>query len=325
MSENVLDLDDLQELLWSFAGHRVVTVAGRTGILGYLAQQTATPEQVAGELGLDPLATGKMVRALTALGLVEHTAEGYRVVPALAPHLAPGPDDIAPFLEHSHMMYERWGESLEPWLRGEPWIPHPRRGSDIRRFGAAMRGMAAELSRLLVQALDLTDVRRVLDVGGSYGHYAMALCRARPDLTAVVLDRPEVAELAREALAGDPLEARIEYVGGDYLASDYGEGYDLVLCANILHQESGERAAALMARCGRALAPGGRLVVMDFAIDEAQERALVGALFAINMRSFGDTHTEGTIRGWMEAAGLGEVTRIDLNRHRWLIVGRRPR
>lgn len=323
MSAKHLDLDGLQELLWSFAGHRVVTVAGRTGILGLLARQTATPEQVAQQLELDPLATGKMLRALTALGLVEHVAGGYRVAPGLAPHFA-GDDDIAPFLEHSHMMYERWGESLEPWLRGEAWTPHPRGAADARRFGAAMRGIGAHLSRFVADLLDLTGARRLLDVGGGFGHYAMALCRAKPDLTAVVLDRPEVAELAREALAGDPLEARISYVGGDYLASDYGEGYDLVLCANILHQESAERAAALVARSSRALAPGGRLAVVDFAIDEAQERELVGALFAINMRSFGDTHTEGTIRGWMEAAGLVEITRTDLNRHRWLIVGRKP-
>jgi len=42
------------------------------------------------------------------------------------------------------------------------------------------------------------------------------------------------------------------------------------------------------------------------------------------MRSFGDTYTEPTIRDWMEAAGLGEVTRTDLDPDRWLLVGRKP-
>jgi hypothetical protein len=42
------------------------------------------------------------------------------------------------------------------------------------------------------------------------------------------------------------------------------------------------------------------------------------------MRSFGDTHTEPTIRSWMEAAGLNAITRTDLDPDRWLIVGRKP-
>ena len=33
MRHETIDLDQLQRLLWSFAGQRVITVAGRTGIL----------------------------------------------------------------------------------------------------------------------------------------------------------------------------------------------------------------------------------------------------------------------------------------------------
>jgi hypothetical protein len=47
----------------------------------------------------------------------------------------------------------------------------------------------------------------------------------------------------------------------------------------------------------------------------------MGALFAIQMRSFGDTHPEPSIRGWMEAAGLRNVRRTDVGTDRWLIEG----
>ena len=39
MSHNEMDLDRFQRLLWGFAGHRVITVAGRTGILRLLAEK----------------------------------------------------------------------------------------------------------------------------------------------------------------------------------------------------------------------------------------------------------------------------------------------
>jgi len=91
----------------------------------------------------------------------------------------------------------------------------------------------------------------------------------------------------------------------------------------VVHQELPARAEQMVARAARAAAPGGRVVVLDFSIDEARQQSVVGALFAINMRSFGDTYTEPVIRGWMERAGLARVARTDLGPQRWIIVGRK--
>ena len=142
-----LDLDGFQRLLWTFAGHRVVTVAGRTGVLRLLAEKDATPNDVASELGLDGLAAGKVLRTLCALGIVESEGDNYRVVTALRPHFLPGDGDLLPFLEHSHAMYERWGANLEPWLRGEGWGTAERTPEEVRRFGAAMRAIDHQTHR----------------------------------------------------------------------------------------------------------------------------------------------------------------------------------
>jgi SAM-dependent methyltransferase len=318
-----LELEDLQELLWSFAGHRVITVAARTGILTRAAQETESPQDIANALGLDPLATGKMVRALTALGLLEHAQGGYRMVPTLAPHFLPGPGNLAPFVEHSHRLYERWGETLEGWVRGEP--PPDRGGApDPRAFGAAMRAMGGHVAWRVAGALALDRMESMLDVGGGFGQYARVLCHANPDLRATVLDRSEVVNLAREELAGTELAPRIDFISGDYLTADLGQGYDLTLLANILHQEPAVSAAELVRRCAAALRPGGHVAVVDFAIDDAQEERLLGVLFAINMRSFGDTHPAPLIRRWLADAGLVSIERIELSRHRWMFLGRRP-
>ena len=71
---------------------------------------------------------------------VEVVAEGerYRVGDRLAPHFRPGPDDLVPFLAHSHHLYESWGENLERWLQGEEWSTRPRGPAEIAQFGAAM-------------------------------------------------------------------------------------------------------------------------------------------------------------------------------------------
>ncbi len=325
MSNEKMNLDEFQRLLWTFASHRIITVAGRTGMLRLLAEKYATPDDAATELGLDGSAAGKVIRALCALGIVESEGENYRVVSALRPHFLPGDDDLLPFLEHSHAMYERWGANLEPWLRGEGWGTAERTPEEVRRFGAAMRAMGSQMARRAAGVLDLEGVDCVLDVGGGWGHFSKALCKKRPGLQATVLDIPEVVKLAAADLVGTELGDRIEFVPGDYLATDYGSGFDLVLYANVLHQETADRAAEMVRRGAEALAPDGRVVVVDFAIDDAQREHLLGALFAVNMRSFGDTWPEPVIRGWMEAAGLAEIERTDLGPDRWIISGRKPK
>ncbi len=324
MTDDFRDLDRFQEQCWSFGIHRVITVAGRVGVLRRLCDSAATPETVAADLDLDPLAAGKVVRALCALGVVAGSGEGeYRVVAGLRPFLSEGEEDLSPFLEHSHHLFDSWGENLEPWLRGESWTTMKRGPEQVRAFGRAMQAMGGHQARRLASALDQEGARRLLDVGGGFGHYASALCQINPGLSAVVLDSPDVAEMAVENQAGTGLQGRITFQGGDYLTSDYGEGFDLVLMANVLHQESEERASRMVALGAQALAPQGRLVLLDFSIDSRQETSVVGALFAINMRSFGDTYPEETLRSWMEAAGLGHCTRTDLGPQRWIIVGRK--
>ena len=317
------DLDGFQRLLWGFASHRVITVAGRVGILRALADGPLTSEQIAYRLGLDPMATAKVLRALTALGVAEAAESGFAAPPSLRQHFAAGDEDVVPFLEHSHAMYDRWGETLEPWLRGEEWPVAERTPEEIRRFGAAMRAMGAQQARRVAAVLDLEGARRLLDVGGGWGHFAIALCRVQPQLKATVLDTPTVVDQARAAPESEAFGDRLAFVAGDYLESDYGSGYDRVLFANVLHQETAARAAEMVRRGAAALDAGGRVVVVDFAIDDHRREHVLGTLFAINMRSFGDTWTEPEIRLWMEDAGLTGITRTDIGQDRWIIEGRK--
>ncbi len=325
MSRNISNVDDLQKLMWSFAEHRVITVAGKVGILRHLAEGSSGIAEMAAELRLDTLAAGKIVRALAALGLVEPEGTRYRMKDALAPHFRSGQMDLVPFLEHSHSLYDRWGENLESWVRGEPWKGKRRDADGVRKFGEAMQAMGANVAEQAAAALDLKETKRMLDVGGGFGHYSKALIRANPGLSATVLDIPDVADFGREKATGSEFENRIEFVAGDYLEDDWGTGFDFVLLANVLHQELAERAADMVRRAANALEPGGRLAVLDFSIDDAQHENLLGALFAINMRSFGDTYPEPTIKDWMRDSRLAPLKRIDINEFRWIILGRKEK
>jgi len=318
------ELERIQELLWDYAPQRILTTASRCGILQRLARSAATVPTVAEDLGLSREATDKVIRALVAMDFVVRDGATFALIEGLRPFFDGGPDDLSPFLEHTHRMYDNWGANLETWLRSGTWPRRQRSPEDIRVFAQAMRAIGRQTARRTIDQMDLSGLRKILDIGGSLGHWAEELCRRDPGIHATVFDIPENAEAGTKQYRGTEFEDRISFIGGDYHAGDFGTGYDLALMASIIHQEQAEEASMLVQRAAASLASGGRLCVVDFSLEEDRCSPLFGTLFAIHMRDFGNTWTEKDISGWMCAAGLQMIERKDLSPSRWLITGAKP-
>ena len=60
------------------------------------------------------------------------------------------------------------------------------------------------------------------------------------------------------------LESRYHTIAGDAFQQDLGSGYDLVLLTNFLHHFSVPTCEALLRKVHRALAPGGRVITLEF-------------------------------------------------------------
>jgi SAM-dependent methyltransferase len=291
----------------AFQGSRVLLTAYELGVFTALGQGPRSSEQVARALGTDPRATDRLLRALCVLGLARRRDEAFENTEAGSRHLVRGEPG-------------RGGSVLEGGLDG--------RGPDwIHAFIEAMHQRARDTAPRIVGSLDLTGVRKVLDVGGGSGVYAMAFARAADDVTVTVFDLPAVIPLTREYVCAAGLQDRIELVEGDYTADAFGEGFDLVFLSAILHINSPQGNQALLHKAASALRPGGQIAVLDFIMAEDRSDPPFGAMFALNMlvgTPAGDTYTEAEIRGWLEAAGMNEVQRLERDGMAEMIVARRP-
>jgi len=135
----------------------------------------------------------------------------------------------------------------------------------------------------LVAALDLSRVRRALDLGGGSGAYAMAFARAVPGLVVEIVDTPDVVRLTRRYVAEAGLQDRVTARAGDLRAGEYGSGYDLALLSAVCHMLGADENADLVRRAARALAPGGRLVIHDYVLEPDRTSPRPAAIFAVNM------------------------------------------
>jgi cyclopropane fatty-acyl-phospholipid synthase-like methyltransferase len=185
-------------------------------------------------------------------------------------------------------------------------------GGDIERTRRFVRGMhdrAVGIGRALVAMVDLAGRSRLLDVGGGAGTYSALFCQAHPGLSAVVLELPGVAAIAREILAEMGAEDRVETLAGDYHETPFPAGCDVILMSGMFHRETDATCRDLIVRAHACLPAGGLLVVSDVFTD-ADAPSPFAILFGLNMALSapdGGVHAAEEVARWMTDTGFDGV------------------
>lgn len=323
----ITDARQIQDLAKAFQQSRVLLTAVELGVFSVLGLEGLGSEEAAERVGADPRALDRLLNVLTGLGLIRKDGGLFRNTEAAERYLNAESPEFLSGLPHTNNVFASWATLTAAVRRGSRVRERGERDpAATQAFIEAMHRRARGGAELLAQTLDLSGARRMLDVGGGSGVYSMAFCRANAGLSAVVLDLPQVTPLTRAYVAGEGLSDRVDTQDGDYHQADFGNGYDFILFSAVAHINSPDENRALIRRAARALNPGGRVAVQDFLMDEDRVGPLHGAFFALNMlvnTERGDTYTEGEVRGWMEAAGLSGMERLDPGGEAALVVGRK--
>jgi predicted O-methyltransferase YrrM len=177
-----------------------------------------------------------------------------------------------------------------------------------------MHRNAEPAARALVQAVGAYNVRRMLDVGGGSGAYAIAFAKANPVLRGEVLDLASVVPIAQKHIDEAGVSDRVVTRVGDLTKDRFGTGYDLILLSAICHMLSESENQDLFRRSYQALSPGGRIVIRDFILEPDKTAPRGAALFAVHMlvnTKGGSTYSESEYRAWLKSAGFREITRTN--------------
>jgi predicted O-methyltransferase YrrM len=316
--------DDFLQMTNAWREGRIVLTAVELDLFSAVGGG-ATAGEVTARLAADPRGVDCLLHALAALGLLEKRGESFRNGALAARFLCAGsPGDRRGALMHTAALWHRWSALTDCVRTGRPASRGPRDERDTAAFIAAMHANSTQRAPALLAALDLAGVRRALDVGGGSGGYAIALARALPQARVEVLDLADVVPLTRRYVREAGVADRVGTRVGDLNADDLGAGYDLVLISAICHMNGPAQNADLLRRAARALAPGGRVVVLDHVLEPDRTAPAAGAIFAVNMlvnTEAGGNYTESEYFAWMRDAGLADVTHVRMAGPTGLIVG----
>jgi SAM-dependent methyltransferase len=115
----------------------------------------------------------------------------------------------------------------------------------------------------VLAAHDFTPYRRMLDVGGNSGQFALQICRRAPQLQAVVFDLPLVCEIGLEDILGEADQDRIAFIKGDLRHQNLPRGFDLISFKSMLHDWPAKETNAFLAMAVQALDPGGTILIFE--------------------------------------------------------------
>jgi 2,7-dihydroxy-5-methyl-1-naphthoate 7-O-methyltransferase len=132
----------------------------------------------------------------------------------------------------------------------------------VGSFQSHMAPHAIDLAPDVAALPELATASSVADLGGGEGALLEGVLRAHPRLRGSLVELPEVTPLARQRFAGGELERRVSIIAGDLFEPGI-EPHDVCLLSWVLHDWPDAEASQILAAGAAALAPGGRLVVIE--------------------------------------------------------------
>jgi SAM-dependent methyltransferase len=273
---------------------RAVYVVAELGIADLLAGGALTAAQLAEATETEESSLYRVLRLLAALGLFTQENRSFGLT-TLGERLRTG----VPASMRSWATLIGWlggagvfGPIVESLKTGKPSMDiacgmgffefiaqHP----DLERgFQAAMSDRTAAYAPSMATGYDFSGVRSVADIGGGKGTLLAAILAANGHLRGILFEQPAVAAAAHGVLADAGVADRCEIVPGDFFTA-VPEGADVYLLANVLHDWDDPRSVSILAGCRRAMAAGGRVLIVERLIPDDPAEAVPVLLSDINM------------------------------------------
>lgn len=265
-------MDDVSDCLFAYVNSAALGVAIELGLFWRLAEQPLDAPGVAQALNIPIRRCRYWLQLLHSMGIVEPVPAGY-APSALARTAILDTHSQASWTylaqeerEHFSAVCDLALHIQEPGsvetAQGQTTLSYVEKLANdpdrAWRFTRMLYELHQPMAQRLSELLDMTGVRRLMDVGGGSGVVSLALLRRYPQLTSTVIDIEHVCSAGREIAQEASLADRITYHAADFVHDELPGGYDMVLQCDV-----GVYSEALYHKLWAALNQGGRLVIVD--------------------------------------------------------------
>ncbi len=295
-------------------------------------EQLAAGPRAAADLALRwqmPIASAqRLLAAAASLQLLERRPDGRYGLGTLGAAVRGNPG-VAAMIEHHAVLYADLADPVAVLREGAAvtrlshyWAYAGGRsgtGLDVDRVRDYTQLMARSqhlVARDILDAYPLMRHRRLLDIGGGDGSFAIGAVGRWAALSAIVADLPGVAAAARQHIAARGLADRIAASECDALLQPLPTGADVASLVRVIHDHNDGPALTLLKRAHEALPPGGALLIAEPMAGTAGAEPMGDAYFGFYLLAMGSgrPRTAAELSALARSAGFAEARLLPTRR-----------
>ncbi len=275
MTQTRRDVDRLRQLLGGYRVSQAIHVAALLGIADVLDGQPLDEVELAKATDADSAALGRIMRALSAVGVFTEDDDGRFANNELSLGLVtdtPGSVRAHAIFVGSEYHWNTWSSLIHSARTGagafemlhgtDEWTYRAGRPQESAVFDAAMKSITEGLVEAVAASYDFDQVETVVDVGGGNGTLLIGLLSAQPHLSGTVFDLPHVIDGARDAIGASPVQHRLRVAAGS-MFDQVPPGADCYLLKSVVHDWDDEQAVAILAKCRDAMTDRSVLLMVE--------------------------------------------------------------
>ena len=315
---------ELQQLIQGFQVTQCIAVAAKLGIADLLKDGPRSSEDLAQATGTHAPSLYRVLRLLSATGLLTEGEAHSFALTSLGTYLqtgVPGSMHDTVLCYSEKPFWHVWGDLLHSVQTGEPSFQHvfglkpwdyfAQHPQEAVLFNRMMTEGTASVAATVAAAYDFSATQTLVDVGGGYGQMLTSILQAHPTLHGVLFDLPNVVKGAPPLLEGAGVANRCQVIGGDAFTA-VPAGYDTYLLSRVIHDWDDEHAIAIVSRCHQAMQPGGKVLLLERVIvtgSSPQVLVLEADVQMLVLSYGGRERTDSEYSTLLNAAGF-EVSRL---------------
>lgn len=110
-----------------------------------------------------------------------------------------------------------------------------------------------------------TGVKKILDIGGNTGKWAIASCKHSPDIHVTIVDLPGQLNVAKAKIEQHGLSDRVSFLPANVLDESFElpRGFDVIWMSQFLDCFSEAEIISILKKCHNALDDNGRVIIME--------------------------------------------------------------
>jgi|GEM_PF-232521 len=334
----------LEKIMFGFVESQVLFVCHELKLFDCLIDEgPSTLDQISNHLKLPEASLERLLICAHCINLLEKEGNKYKINPEWAPFLSSKSNHYCGerFGHYFKTSYQIFGYLLSAIRENkQQWEKIGRNAKAINDINSIYtdfiyvneQSIEAFLSTMwasgytdsidLCEKFSLAGYKKLIDLGGASGSFAVAAMHKNPNLDAIIVDYPQVRPYAEAKLKEHHLESRAYFYEGDIFRDALPAG-DVYSIGYLLSDWPESMCVSLIQKTYARLPTNGLIVILEKLFDEDKSGPYLTAMLNLTMllEMQGKHGSASDYVNWLEKAGFMDCQVIPSSGEKHMIIG----